>query len=102
MRRERALLGIDDEEPTIECPVAHPREIDLGNVVIMVVPLGKIPAGPPEIDRRVKMGIERQQAFVQRCRIVGEGTADGGTGEQGGKCDFQSHWPCPTGRRYDL
>jgi hypothetical protein len=69
-RSQRARGCVDREESAIEIAVGHARQVELHEVIRERVAIAEIPARPFEIDRRVEVRVEDQQAPVDRHRII--------------------------------
>ncbi len=93
LRRQRSLRRIKREETAIQTARHHARIIHLGHVVMIGMPRHHIPAGPPEMDRRIQMGIEPQ-------RLVGPDRSGGQSPRQNQQQRFSHASPlhCPTVR----
>ena len=88
---QRPLLGVDDEEATVEVALRHSPEIDLGDLVRDRMRSSEVPAFASEIDRRVEMGVEDEQIAVQVERI---GRAFDSGGRAAGQRDQAQRQEC--------
>ena len=74
-----SLSGENDKEPAVKIAVSHAGNIELGKVARVIVAVAKTPAGTREVDRRIEVGIERQQRSMKA--IAGRGGHRGARNE---------------------